>query len=104
MTRPELSPDPTAATTRAIEQSVAPGQPDPTLATVRAIEGAQRGHAELVDVQLQVLNQRIDTVEKTARAERQGLFHTLDQRLNDIDRANVILADNVNRTPRALKP
>lgn len=66
--------------------------PDPTVATMAMLERIVRQRDELVDAQLEV-----------KAAELHGFMMKVEQRLDDMDKANDILAGNVNRVPTDLQ-
>jgi hypothetical protein len=78
-------------------------EPYPSTATLRAIEVSTVAHEALVESQLKVLSEHMGAVEREAKVAREGLRELLVQRIDDIDRANVILAENVNRVPTQLQ-
>jgi len=76
---------------------------DPTSATTAFVLRIAGQSSALVATQIAVINARIDGVEAASAAHRDGLHQLFVQRLNDLDRANTVLADNVTRVPTQLQ-
>ena len=66
--------------------------PDPSAATHAALNQVSKQHAALVDAQLAI-----------KEAEIQGFRAVIEQRLSAMDKANAVLAENVNRVPTDLQ-
>lgn len=71
--------------------------------TNTAIEREANNHATLVNTQLQNIATRIDGVENTATALRDGTNATINARLDAMDKATIVLNETVTRVPTQLQ-